>query len=124
MDPGRGCLPGPGLSKPREARAGGEVYQIEAQDLDTQVVEILQNNPFFIKPELSKKNLLLRYIMLNKSALSLHPASCFSFPSQQTAPFRYVFSSFSPVKFMSIYLKEKNIGKTEERKSDYTYGKP
>lgn len=65
--------------------------------------------------------------MLNRSSVFLHSAWVvfffFPFPFQQTALFRYVFSSFSPVKFMSIYLKEKNIGKTEERKSDYTYGK-
>jgi hypothetical protein len=47
------------------------------------------------------------------------------FPFATNCSFLYVFSSLSPVKFMSIYLKEKkNIGKTGGRKSDYTYGKP
>lgn len=62
--------------------------------------------------------------MLN-SLVFLHSAWVFFFFSfQQTTLFRYVFSSFSPVKFMSIYLKGKSTGKTGERKSDYTYGKP
>lgn len=87
-----------------------------------QVLKVLQNNLFFIKLDFPPPS-FLRYIMLNKNLFFCILLVFFFFSSQQAVLFWYVFSSFSPVKFMSIYLKEKNIGKTEERKSDYTYGK-
>ena len=88
-----------------------------------QVWELLQNNLFFIKLELHPPHPapFLRYIILNKTIFP--PAFCLFFSPNRLSFFGMFFILFTRKIYEHLFERKKNIGKTEGRKSDYTYGK-